>query len=53
MAEGNNEGNITSLNGNNIEKVEDFVYLSTKIRAFKSDIDARKTKAWAACHKLK
>ena len=46
MTEGIIEGNITSLNGENIEKVEDF-------RAFESDIDARKGKAWAACHKLK
>ena len=53
MTEGNIEGNITSLNGENIEKVEDFVYLGSKIRASESDIDARKAKAWAACHKLK
>jgi hypothetical protein len=53
MTEDNIEGNITSLNGENIEEVEDFVYLGSKIRASESDIDARKTKAWAACHKLK
>ena len=38
MAEGNIEGNITSLNGENIEKVEDFVYLDFKIRASELDI---------------
>ena len=36
-----------------LKKVEDFVYLSSKIRASESDIDARKAKAWAACNKLK
>ena len=41
MTEDNIEGNITGLNGDNIEKVEDFVYLGSKIRASKSDIDAR------------
>ena len=51
MTEGNIEGNITSLNGDNI--VKDFVYLGSKIRASESDIDAIKAKAWAACHKLK
>ena len=53
MIDGNIEGNITSLNGDNIEKVEDFVYLGSKIRATESDIVARKAKAWAACYKLK
>ena len=53
ITEGNIEGNITSLNGENIEKVEDFVYLGSKIRASESDIDVRKAKAWAACFKLK
>ena len=53
MTEGNIEDNITSLNGENIEKVDNFFYLGSKIRASKSDIDARKAKAWAACHKLK
>ena len=53
MTEGNIEGNITSFNGENIEKVEDFAYLGSKIRASESDIDDRKAKAWAACHKLK
>ena len=38
MTEGNIEGNITSLNGDNI--VKDFVYLGSKIRASESDIDA-------------
>ena len=38
MAEGNIKGNITSLNGENIEKVEDFVYLDFKIRASELDI---------------
>ena len=53
MTVGNIEGNITSLNVENIKKVEDFVYLGSKIRASESDIDARKARAWAACHKLK
>jgi hypothetical protein len=53
MTEGNIEGNITSFNGENIKTVKDFAYLGSKIRASESDIDARKAKAWAACHKLK
>ena len=36
-----------------MDKVEDFVYLGSKIRASESDIDARKAKAWAACQELK
>ena len=42
-----------TMHGDNIEKGEDFVYLGFKIRASKSDIDARKAKAWATCHKHK
>ena len=53
MTEGNIVGDIVSLTGKNIEKVDDFVYLGSKIRASESDIDTRKAKAWAACHKLK
>ena len=48
MTEGNIEGNITILNGES----RYFVYLGSKIRASESDIDARKAKAWVACHKL-
>ncbi len=48
-----NDGNITSRSGENIERVNVFLYLGAKINSSEDGITVRKAKAWAACHKLK
>ena len=45
---------ITFKDGHALEEVEDFVYLGTWISTTTTEHDfrVRKTKAWAACHKM-
>ena len=45
--------NLHLLNGEEIEIVEDFKYLGSKIKDIESDVNARKGKAWVACHSLR
>ena len=44
---------IKASSGEDIERVEDFVYLGAWINGSEHDIVVRKAKAWAACHKMK
>ena len=44
---------IHSISGEDIEKVDDFVYLGAWIASTEQDFKVRKAKAWAACHKMK
>ena len=41
---------ITSMGGQKVELVNDFLYLGAKIRNSEEDIATRKKKAWTACH---
>ena len=43
---------ITSMDGQKVELVNDFLYLGAKIRNSEEDIATRKKKAWTACHSL-
>ena len=44
---------INATSGEEVERVEDFVYLGSRIMKSEKDFDVRKAKAWGACHKLK
>ena len=44
---------ITAASGKSIEKVDDFVYLGSRMRSSEKDFEVRKAKAWAACHQMK
>ena len=44
---------LHSLTGEPIELVDDFKYLGSKIRDSETDLNARKGKAWGACHSLR
>ncbi len=44
---------IKAASGEEIEKVEDFVYQGSRIMKSEKDFEVRKAKAWGACHKLK
>ena len=44
---------IKTLNGTTLEKKEDFLYLGSWMSTTEKDINVRKAKAWAACHKLR
>ena len=48
----NEQGQIKSLNGNQIKQVENFTYLGSNIHSTEKDISIRKTKARAALNKL-
>ena len=43
---------ITSMGGQKVELMNDFLYLGAKIRNSEEDIATRKKKAWTACHSL-
>ena len=47
------ECSLTSSTGNQLEHVQDFIYLGSWIATTERDLQVRKAKAWAACHKLK
>ena len=47
------ESRLVGSTGNQLEKVNDFVYLGAWIAATERDLWFTKAKAWAACHKLK
>ena len=47
------ESRLVRSTGNQLEKVNDFVYLGAWIATTEKDLRVRKVKAWAACHKLK
>ena len=47
------ESCLDSRSGNQLEKVTDFVYLGAWIVTTERDLQVRKAKIWAACHKLK
>ena len=47
------EGQINSLNGNEIKHVDNFTYLGSNIQSTEKDISIRKAKAWVALNKLK
>jgi hypothetical protein len=49
----NYDFNLTSENGDNIEKVEDFKYLGSWINNTEKDIAVRKALAWRKMHDLK
>ena len=44
---------LTSSSGNTSEKVDDFVYLGSRVGGSEHDFTVRKVKAWASCHKMK
>ena len=44
---------IRAASGKEIKRVEDFVYLGSRIMKSEKDFEVRKAKAWGACHKLK
>ena len=44
---------INATSGEEVERVEDFVYLGSRIMKSEKDFEVRKAKAWGACHKLK
>ena len=44
---------IKAASGQEIEQVDDFVYLGSRIMSAEKDFDVRKAKAWGACHQLK
>ena len=46
------ESGLVDSTGNQLEKVNDFVYLGAWIATTERDLRVRKAKAWAACHKL-
>ena len=47
------ESSLVGSTGNQLEKVDDFVYLGAWIATTERDLRVRKAKAWTACHKLK
>ena len=47
------ESGLVDSTGNQLEKVNDFVYLGAWIATTERDLRVRKAKAWAACHKLR
>ena len=44
---------IRAASGEELEKVDDFVYLGSRIMRTERDFEVRKGKAWGACHQLK
>ena len=44
---------IKAASGVELEKVDDFVYLGSRIMRCERDFEVRKGKAWGACHQLK
>jgi len=46
------QGQINSLDGNEIKHVNNFTYLGSNIQSTEKDISIRKAKAWAALNKL-
>ena len=44
---------LLNIAGESIEEVQDFKYLGSWIRSSEKEVNVRKAKAWAACHKLK
>lgn len=48
----NQEGQIKSLDGNEIKEVDNFVYLGSNVQSTEKDIQIRKAKAWVALNKL-
>ena len=47
------ESSLVGSTGNQLEKVNDFVYLGAWIATTERDLRSTKAKAWADCHKLK
>ncbi|KAL5268072.1 hypothetical protein ACHWQZ_G004953 [Mnemiopsis leidyi] len=43
---------IKAVSGEELEKVDDFVYLGSRIMRTERDFEVRKGKAWGACHQL-
>eukprot|EP00116_Pleurobrachia_bachei_P001801 sb/3462063/ len=48
-----NPGQLLSISGESIKRVDDFKYLGSWVANCARDIATRKAKAWVACHKLK
>ena len=48
----NHDGQITSLNGKDLKKVDQFTYLGSNISSTESDVNIRIGKAWATVNKL-
>ena len=46
------DGSITSINGENIEKVDDFQYLGSFVASTSRDVDVRIGKAWSAINNM-
>lgn len=44
---------IRAASGEELERVDDFVYLGSRIMRSEKDFEVRKGKAWGACHQLK
>ena len=53
MATGFEEPPLTTTSGRQLEHVQDFVYLGAHLRSTEHDLNVRKAKAWAACHRLR
>ena len=53
MATGFEEPSLTTTSGRQLEHVQDFVYLGAHLRSTEHDLNVRKAKAWAACHRLR
>ena len=50
------DDDVTSIragSGKELERVDDFVYLESRIMRTERDFEVRKGKAWGACHLLK
>ena len=48
----NQTGNIYTLNGNSLKRVDKFTYLGSSVSTTGTDIDTRLTKAWTAIDRL-
>ena len=44
---------LVAGSGKSIEKVDDFVYLGSRMKSSEKDFEVRKAKAWGACHQMK
>ena len=44
---------LVAGSGKSIEKVDDFVYLGSRMESSEKDFEVRKAKAWGACHQMK
>ena len=44
---------LAAGSGKSIEKVDDFLYLGSRMKSSEKDFEVRKAKAWGACHQMK